>query len=148
MKSQRAGFECADVPVEYVHYYMDNVHNLHAFLSDYPSVTRKQVFAAIEERLQEEIDSILNSDRLYVSGTPRFNGTRMTVYTMFNHLAAGDSIAEFVSHYDTSVTVEQCAKLVRLAKLLVEFYAYKIAFDRMDDNLQIDEGKTGRSPDG
>lgn len=136
------------MPVEYVHYYMDNVHNLHAFLSDYPSVTRKQVFAAIEERLQEEIDSILNSDRLYVSGTPRFNGTRMTVYTMFNHLAAGDSIAEFVSHYDTSVTVEQCAKLVRLAKLLVEFYAYKIAFDRMDDNLQIDEGKTGRSPDG
>ena len=148
MKSQRAGFKCADVPVEYVHYYMDNVHNLHAFLSDYPSVTREQVFAAIEERLQEEIDSILNSDRLYVSGTPRFNGTRMTVYTMFNHLAAGDSIAEFVSHYDTSVTVEQCAKLVRLAKLLVEFYAYKIAFDRMDDNLQIDEGKTGRSPDG
>ena len=72
----------------------------------------------------------------------------MTVYTMFNHLTAGDSIAEFVSHYDTSVTVEQCAKLVRLAKLLVEFYAYKIAFDRMDDNLQIDEGKTGRSPDG
>ena len=148
MKSQGAGFEPADVPVEYVHYYMDNVHNLHAFLSDYPSVTREQVFAAIEERLQEEIDSILNSDRLYVSGTPRFNGTRMTVYTMFNHLAAGDSIAEFVSHYDTSVTVEQCAKLVRLAKLLVEFYAYKIAFDRMDDNLQIDEGKTGRSPDG
>ena len=90
MKSQRAGFEPADVPVEYVHYYMDNVHNLHAFLSDYPSVTREQVFAAIEERLQEEIDSILNSDRLYVSGTPRFNGTRMTVYTMFNHLAAGD----------------------------------------------------------
>ena len=48
MKSQRAGFERADVPVEYVHYYMDNVHNLHEFLSDYPSVTREQVFAAIE----------------------------------------------------------------------------------------------------
>ena len=40
-------FEGTDVPVEYVHYYMDNVHNLHAFLSDYPSVSREQAVAAV-----------------------------------------------------------------------------------------------------
>ena len=126
-------FEGTDVPVEYVHYYMDTDHNLYAFLHDYPSVTREQALAAVEERLREDLDSVINSDRLYKSGTPRFNETRMTVYTMFNHLAYGEDIDTFLSHYATSVTPEQCAKLVRVAKLLVEFYAYKIAFERIED---------------
>ncbi len=128
-------FEGTDVPVEYVHYYLDNVHNLHAFLRDYPSVSREQAFAAIEERLLEKIDSVINSDTGYVSGQPRFNGTRMTVYTMFNYLAEGNDINGFSSFYETGVTPEQSAELLRVAKLLVELYAYKIAFERMDDNL-------------
>ena len=127
-------FEGTDVPEEYVHYYLDNVHNLHAFLRDYPSVSREQAFAAIEERLLENVDRIINSDREYVSGQPRFNGTRMTVYTMFNYLAAGNDIDGFSSEYDTSVTPEKSAELLRVAKLLVEFYEYKIAFERMGDN--------------
>ena len=94
----------------------------------------KQALAAIEERLLEDIDNVINSHTGYVSGQPRFNGTRMTVYTMFDHLAYGEDIDTFLSQYDTSVTHEQSAKLVRVAKLLVEFYAYKIAFERMDDN--------------
>lgn len=141
-------FEGTDVPVEYAHYYMDNIHNLHTFLSDYPAVTSEQALAAIEERLYEEIESVINSDRLRQSGVPCFNGTRMTAYTMFNRLAEGDDITEFLSQYDTAVTVEQCVNLIRVAKLLVEFYAYKIAFDRMDDNQRGDEVEIGRSPDG
>ena len=124
-------FEGTDVPVEYAHYYLDKVHNLHAFLSDYPSVSREQAIVAVEERLLENVDSIINSDREYVSGQPRFNGTRMPVHILFQVLADGDDIDTFLSEYDTSVTAEQCAKLIRVAKLLVEFYAYKIAFERM-----------------
>ena len=127
-------FEGTDVPVEYVHYYMDIDHNLYAFLRDYPSVTREQALAAVEERLREDLDSVINSDTEYVSGQPRFNRTRMPVHILFQVLADGDDIDTFLSEYDTSVTVEQCAKLIRVAKLLVEFYAYKIAFGRMDDN--------------
>ena len=127
-------FEGTDVPIEFVHYYMDKVHNLHAFLDDYPSVSREQALATIEERLLERIDSVINSDRKYVSGQPRFNETRMTVYTLFDHLAYGDDIDTFLSEYDTSVTHELSAELVRVAKLLVEFYAYKIAFERMDNS--------------
>ena len=112
---------------------MDKVNNLHAFLGDYPSVSREQAFAVIEARLLERIDRLINSNREYVSGQPRFDGTRMTVYTMFDHLAYGEDIDEFLSQYDTSVTAEQCAELVRVAKLLVEFYSYKIAFGRMED---------------
>ncbi len=51
---------------------------------------------------------------------------------MFDHLVYGEDINEFLSQYDTPVTQEQAAELVRVAKLLVEFYAYKIAFERMD----------------
>ena len=127
-------FEGTDVPIEFVHYYMDRVHNLYAFLDDYPSVSREQALAAIEERLLERIDSVINSDRKYVSGQPRFNETRMTVYTLFDHLAYGDDIDTFLSGYATSVTHELSAELVRVAKLLVELYAYKIAFERMDNS--------------
>ena len=127
-------FEGTDVPIEFAHYYMDRVHNLHAFLADYPSVSREQVLAAIEERLLARIDSVINSDREYVSGQPRFNGTRMTVYTLFDHLAYGDDIDTFLSQYATAVTHEMSAELVNVAKLLVEFYAYRNAFERMDNS--------------
>ena len=50
-----------------------------------------------------------------------------------DNLAAGNDIDGFSSEYDTAVTPEQSAELLRVAKLLVEFYAYKIAFERMDD---------------
>ena len=120
------------MPIEFVHYYMDKVGNLHTFLRDYPSVSREQALAAIEERLLERIDSIINSDREYVSGRPRFNGTRMTAHTLFDHLAYGDDIDTFLSQYATSVTHEMSAEMVKVAKLLVEFYAYRIAFERMD----------------
>ena len=126
--------EGTDVPVAYLFYYLDSVHNLYAFLSDFPEVSREQAFDAIERRLQENIDSVINSDREYVSGTPRFNGTRMTVYTMFEYLADGYDIEGFLDNFDTSVTPEHSAKLIRVAKQLVEFYAYKIAFERIDGN--------------
>ena len=121
-------FEGTDVPIEFAHYYLDKVHNLQAFLRDYPSVSREQAFAAIEERLREDLDSVINSDREYVSGQPRFNGTRMPMHILFQVLADGDDIDTFLSEYDTSVTAEQSAELLRVAKLLVEFYAYKIRF--------------------
>ena len=124
--------EGTDVPVAYLFYYLDSVHNLYAFLDDFPEVSREQAFAAIEKRLQENIDSVINSDRAYHSGTPRFNGTRMTVYTMFECLADGYDIEGFLNCFDTSVTPEQSAKLLRVAKQIVEFYAYKIAFQRID----------------
>ena len=125
-------FEGTDVPIEFVHYYMDKVGNLHTFLADYPSVGSEHALAAIEERLLARIDSVINSDREYVSGQPRFNGTRMTVYTLFDHLAYGDDIDTFLSQYATSVTHEMSVEMIRVSKLLVEFYAYSIAFERMD----------------
>lgn len=127
-------FDGTDVPVEYMFYYMDKVHNLHAFLDDFPQVSRAQALDALEERLQKNIDDVINSDRDYVSGTPRFNGTRMMAYILFEFLADGCSIAEFLDNFDTSVTPEHSAKVIEAARQLVELYAYKSAFRRIDAN--------------
>ena len=55
----------------------------------------------------------------------------MPVHILFQVLSDGDDIDTFLSEYDTSVTHGQSAELVRVSKRLVEFYAYKIAFERM-----------------
>ena len=94
-------FEGTDVPVEYVHYYLDNDHSLHVFIHDYPSVGREQAMAKVEERRRQKVDSIINIDSAYVSGQPRFNGTRMNVYTLFDHLRDGNDIDGFSSAFDT-----------------------------------------------
>ena len=124
--------EGTDVPVAYLFYYLDSVHNLYAFLDDFPEVSREQAFAAIEKRLQENIDSVINSHREYVSGTPRFNGTRLTVHNLFDFLADGYNIEGFLDNFDTSVTPEHSAEVLKVAKQIVELYAYKIAFERSD----------------
>ena len=126
--------EGTDVPVAYLFYYLDSVHNLYAFLDDFPEVSREQAFAAIEKRLQENIDGVINSDRAYHSGTPRFNGTRLPVHNLFDFLADGYDIEGFLENFDTSVTPEHSAKILKIAKQLLEFYAYKIAFERIDGN--------------
>ena len=54
--------------------------------------------------------------------------------TAVYNLAYGDDIDTFLSQYATAVTHEMAAELVRVAKLLVEFYAYRIAFERMDNS--------------
>ena len=129
--------EGTDVPVAYLFYYLDSVHNLYAFFSDFPEVSREQAFKTIEKRLQENIDSVIHSNREIMSGTPVFKGTRMTVYTMFEYLANGYDIEGFLDNFDTSVTPELSAKVVKVAKQLVEFYAYKIAFQRIDADKEM-----------
>ena len=133
-KGRKGGavFDGTDVPVEYLFYYLDEANNVHAFLRDFPSVRREQVLAVMEERLQANIDSVINSDRNYVSGTPRFNETRMPVHILFEYLADGYTIEGFLENYDTSVTTERSAEVLRVARQLVEFYAYKAAFQCMD----------------
>ena len=124
-------FDGTDVSIEYVHYYLDSDHSLHVFLDDYPPVSREKAMAVVEERLLERVDSLVNSNREFVSGKPRFNRTRILASSLFMHLTEEQGMEESLSDYDTSVTHEQAVELIRVSKSLVEFYAYKIAFERM-----------------
>ena len=117
-------FEGADVPVQYMFAYLDRVHNLHAFLDDFPEVSMGQAVNAIRERVKA--DSVIHSNRDYVSGTPVFKGTRVPVDTLFDFLAAGDNLEEFLEGFPT-VSREQAIEALNLAKYALESIAYEAA---------------------
>ena len=118
-------FEGTDVPVQYLYEYLDNVHNLYAFLDDFPEVTAEQALKAIRERINS--NTVISSDRGYVSGMPRFKGTRMPVRILFDYLADGYTIEGFLDSFATGVTREQAAKAIEDAREALESMAYETA---------------------
>lgn len=117
-------FEGTDVPVQYMFAYLDRVHNLHAFLDDFPEVSMEQAVKAIRERVNAT--SVIHSDRDYVSGTPVFKGTRVPVDSLFDFLAAGDNLDDFLDGFPT-VSREQAIEALNLARHLLESIAYEAA---------------------
>ena len=117
-------FEGTDVPVQYMFAYLDRVHNLHAFLDDFPEVSMEQALKAIRERVKT--NSVIHSDRDYVSGTPVFKGTRVPVDTLFDFLAAGDNLDDFLDGFPT-VSREQAIEALNLASHVLESIAYEAA---------------------
>ncbi len=118
-------FEGTNVPVQYLFEYLDNVHNLYAFLDDFPEVSAEQALKAIWERLNA--NTVIHSDRDYVSGAPRFRGTRMPVRILFDYLADGYTIEGFLDSFDTAVTREQAVKALKTARESLESMAYESA---------------------
>ena len=117
-------FEGSDVPVQYLFEYVDRVHNLYAFLDDFPEVSTEQALEAIRERV--DANSVIHSDRDYVSGTPIFKGTRVPVHILFEFLAAGDNLDEFLECFP-SVSRENAVEALTLAKNAMEGIAYEAA---------------------
>ena len=117
-------FEGTDVPVQYMFAYLDRAHNLHAFLDDFPEVSMEQAVKAIRESINA--NSVIHSDRDYVSGTPVFKGTRVPVDTLFDFLAAGDNLDDFLDGFPT-VSREQAIEALNLARHVLESIAYEAA---------------------
>ena len=115
-------FDGTDVPVEYVFYYMDKAHNLHAFLDDFPQVSRGQALEAIRERVKA--NGAVHSDREIVSGTPVFKGTRVFVRSLFEHLEEGYTIEAFLQQFPT-MEREQVIEALQAASALLESVAYE-----------------------
>lgn len=116
-------FRGTDVPVQYLFEYLDRVHNLHAFLDDFPEVSMEQALTAVRKRLNA--NSAIHSDRNYVSGTPVFKGTRLPVRLLFDYLAHGHTVESFLDSFDTSVTKEQAAVALEMAREALESIAYE-----------------------
>ena len=115
-------FAGTDVPLRYMFAYLDEAHNLHAFLDDFPQVSRGQALAAIRERVKA--DSVVHSDREIVSGTPVFKGTRVFVRSLFEHLEEGYTIEAFLHQFPT-MEREQVVKALQAASALLESVAYE-----------------------
>jgi len=64
------------------------------------------------------VESVVHSDPDILGGTPVFVGTRVPVRTLFDYLAAGDTLEEFLDHFPT-VSREQAVAALREANELV-----------------------------
>ena len=117
-------FAGTDVPLQRLFAYLDEAHNLHAFLRDFPQVSRAQALEAVRARVKA--DGVVHSDREIVSGTPVFRGTRVPIDILFEFLAAGENIDEFVDCFPT-VSRDQAAAALTVAQRALESVAYEAA---------------------
>ena len=81
--------------------------------------TSKNVSTTIE-------DSVIHSDPEIVSGTPVFKGTRVMVKNLFDYLAAGDNMDEFLDGFP-GVSREQAVEAINMARKALEREAYEAA---------------------
>ncbi len=117
-------FEGTGVPVQYMFEYLDRVHNLHAFLDDFPEVSIGQALKAMRERVKA--NNVIHSNTDYVSGTPVFKGTRVPVRNLFDYLAAGYTIEVFLDQFPTAER-EQVVSILESAREALECVAYETA---------------------
>jgi len=60
------------------------------------------------------MNKIINIDPQILGGTPVFNGTRVPIESLFDHLEGGVSLDEFLDDFP-SVTREQAIEVLELA---------------------------------
>ena len=117
-------FEGTDVPVAYLFAYLDEGYNLYTFLKYFPSVSHEQAVKILDAKVK--VNDVIHSNREIVSGTPIFKGTRVPIYILFEFLARGENIEEFVDCFPT-VSREQAIEALKLAKNALESVAYETA---------------------
>ena len=120
-------FEGTDVPVQYLIDYSDQWSNLYAFLADFPQVDAQQVAAGIREYVKTEIPA--QSERIRLSGIPVFHGSRVPLRRMFDHMADGGTVDDYLRAFPTAGR-EQVVRALKLAGLLMEAVTYESAIER------------------
>jgi uncharacterized protein (DUF433 family) len=119
-------FEGTDVCIENLFNYRELGLNLYTFLDHFPSVSREQALEEFEKRVRENASGVVHSRKDTMSGLPVFKGTRVPVKNLFDYLAAGDNLDEFLCGFP-SVSREQAVKVLDMAKEALESYAYESA---------------------
>ena len=117
-------FDGTDVPLQYLFDYLDARYSLYSFLRDFPQVRAEQAIEAIRGRARAEIPA--ESVRGRVSGTPVFTGSRIPIQGLFEYLAHGESIEDYLENYPTAGR-DQVVRAVELASILLEATAYENA---------------------
>ena len=71
-------------------------------------------------------NGVFHSKEGFVSGTPIFVGTRVPIKNLFDYLAGGHSLDEFLDDFP-SVSREQAIKTIDMAGEVLESIAYETA---------------------
>ena len=69
--------------------------------------------------------AVVHSDPEIMGGVPVFVGTRVPVKTLYDYLAAGDPLDDFLNDFP-SVTREQAIAALELAREMTEAHAYSM----------------------
>jgi uncharacterized protein (DUF433 family) len=65
-----------------------------------------------------ELKELISIDSAILGGQPVFNGTRVPIETLFDHLEAGISLKEFLDDFPT-VSKEQAIAVLEIANKLL-----------------------------
>lgn len=60
-------------------------------------------------------NSVINTDKNILGGTPVFNGTRVPIQNLFDYIEGGQTISDFLDGFP-SVSKEQVFELLKLAE--------------------------------
>lgn len=71
-------------------------------------------------------NGVFHSKEGFVSGTPIFVGTRVPIKNLFDYLAGGHSLDDFLDDFP-SVSREQAIKTIDMAREALESIAYETA---------------------
>ena len=118
-------FEGTDVAVsELFRCLRDEGLNIATFLMLFPDVTLEQARDALKEDLRRRLRKVVVCEPGYVSGTPRFVGTRIPVKTLFNHLDR-DNLPDELFEDFPGIGREQANETLALACEIMEWMAYE-----------------------
>jgi len=76
------------------------------------------------------MDKVINIDKEIMGGTPVFMGTRVPIYSLFDHLESGISIDEFLKDFPT-VKKEQAVKVVTIAGKLLSSLSPVVQYENI-----------------
>ena len=102
----------------------DDRHNLATFLTLFPDVTLEQARDALKEDLRRRLRKVVICEPGYVSGTPRFVGTRIPVKTLFDHLDRDNLPDELFKDFP-GIGRERANETLTLAREIIEWMAYE-----------------------
>ncbi len=117
-------FSGTDIPVQALFDYLDQRFSLLVFLKYHPDVTLDRAVFALTEKLRQDAQEIVHSGLPWISGTPRFVGTRVPIKNLTDYMAGGYTLDEFLDDFP-SVSREQVLSTIKLAGQLLESVAYE-----------------------
>ena len=119
-------FGGTDVAIANLFNFLDRGWNLYVFLDRFPSVRSEQALTEIDKRIRRDTAEVADSAEEYIGGTPRFVGTRVPVKYLFDHMAGGHSLDEFLDDFP-SVSRERAVGALAAAAGSLELIAYEAA---------------------
>ena len=117
-------FAGTDVPVANLFRCLDGGGSMDAFLKDFPAVSRAQAVAALRDEARAGMGAAVHSAPQIMDGAPVFRGTRLPVKSLFDYLADGYSLDDFLYQFP-SASRERMTRALEAARRALEIHAYE-----------------------